>query len=131
MPARILRSWPTGLRKSLGAASYCLGGCGLYAVCTHYQALLEGGVGGACLQRHHVPSPNLPHYPHVLRIGYEYLAYAISVGGACPIPEHYLISPLKLVEVVEEHTAPGTSVAHAMSCQVDVSLRTLRPRQGG
>src|SRR5215211_866756 len=99
--------------------------CKLYAVGTHYQALLEGGVGGACLQRHHVPPPNLPHHPHSLRIGYEYLAYAVSVGGASPVLEHYLISPLKLMEVVEEHAAPGSSVAHAVSCQVDVSLSTL------
>src|SRR5215218_11463604 len=99
--------------------------CELYAVCTYDQTLLEGGVGGARLQRHHVPPPHLPHHPHVGGIGYQYLAYAVSVGVACPVLEHYLISPLELIEVVEDHAAPGSPIAHAMSCQEDVPLSTL------
>src|SRR5215217_4664859 len=98
---------------------------GLDSVGTYDQALLEGGVGGACLQRNHVPPPHLPHHPHVFRIGYEELAYAVSVGPAALVLEHYLISPLQLIEVVEDHAAPGSPIAHAMSCQVDVSLSTL------
>jgi len=35
----------------------------LESLCTHYQALLEGGVRGACLQRNHVPSSHLAHDP--------------------------------------------------------------------
>src|SRR5215218_10686873 len=100
-------------------------GCELYAVCTYDQTLLEGGVRGACLQRNHVPPPHLPHHPHVPRIGYQYLAYAVSVAPAGPVLEHYLISLLQLVEVVEDHTTPGSPKAHAVSCQVDVPLSTL------
>src|SRR5215217_1539744 len=50
---------------------------------------------------------------------------------ACAVLEHYLISLLQLVEVVEDHTTPGSPIAHAMSRQVDVPLSTLGPRQGG
>src|SRR5215204_546492 len=97
----------------------------LDSVCTYDQTLLEGGVRGACLQRNHVPPPHLPNNPYLGGIGYEYLTDTVSVGGACPVLEHYLISPLELIEVVEEHTTPGSSVAHAMSRKVDVPLSTL------
>src|SRR5215212_2897881 len=97
---------------------------GLDSVGTYDQALLEGGVGGACLQRNHVPPPHLPHNPHLFRIGYEYLPYAVSVRSAGAVLEHYLISPLELVKVVEDHAAPGSPISHAMSCQVDVPLCT-------
>src|ERR687889_718362 len=102
-----------------------VGGCELYAVGTHYQTLLKRRDRGARLQRNHVPPPHLPHHPHGLRIGYEYLAYAVSVGPAGPVLEHYLISLLQRVEVIEDHTTPGSPKAHAVSCQVDVPLSTL------
>jgi hypothetical protein len=55
---------PLAIRVLLGRAPPCCQRrCELYAVGTHYQALLEGGVGGACLQRNHVPPPHLPHNP--------------------------------------------------------------------
>src|SRR5215218_8847045 len=96
----------------------------LDSLCTHNQALLEGGVGGASLQRNHVPPPHLPHHPNVGGISYQYLPYAVSVGVACPVLEHYLISPPQLIKVVEDHAAPGSPKAHAVSCQVDVPLRS-------
>src|SRR3712207_8251956 len=34
-------------------------------------------------------------------------------------------------EVVEDHAAPGPPEAHAVSCQEDVPLGGLGPRQGG
>ena len=75
------RSWRCYLAKlRKKGRSYVLSD--LYAVGTYDQSLLEGGIRGACLQRYHVPTPHLPHNPHVPRIGYEYLAYAVSVGGA-------------------------------------------------
>ena len=75
------RSWRCYLAKlRKKGRSYVLSD--LYAVGTYDQSLLEGGIRGACLQRYHVPPSYLPHHPHVSRIGYEYLTYAVSVGGA-------------------------------------------------
>src|SRR5215212_3060849 len=94
----------------------------LDSLCTYDQALLEGGVGGACLQRNHVPPPHLPHHPNVGGISYQYIRYAVSVRSAGAVLEHHLISPPQLIEVVEDHAAPGSPKAHAVSCQVDVPL---------
>src|SRR5215211_5214124 len=99
-----------------------VGGCELYAVGTHYQTLLKRRDRGARLQRNHVPPPHLPHHPNVCGIGYQYLAYAVSVRGPCSVLEQYFVSPLQLIEVVEDHAAPGSPIAHAVSCQVDVPL---------
>src|SRR5215213_889725 len=90
------------IRELLGMGTgRSVGGCELYAVGTHYQTLLEGRDRGACLQRNHVPSPNLPHHPYVLGIGYENLAYAVSVCSAGLILEEYLISSLTFCRVQE------------------------------
>ena len=57
------------IRESFGRAC-TFRGCALDSVGAHDQPLLEGGVGGARLQRYHVPPQNLPHYPNVGGIGY-------------------------------------------------------------
>src|SRR5918995_3843459 len=113
------------LRELVGTASYCLGGCKLYAVCTYDQTLLEGGVRGACLQRHHVPPPYLPHNPRIGGVSQECFAHSVLIRTTCAVFEHYLIALPQLVQIIEDHTTPGSSKTHAMSCQVDVPLSTL------
>jgi hypothetical protein len=76
------RPTPTPRFANRSAQRRTVGGCDLYAVCTYYQALLERRNRRACLQRHHVPPPHLPHHPHIRGMGYENLAYTVSVGVA-------------------------------------------------
>src|SRR5829696_140961 len=98
---------------------------------THDQALLEGGDRSARLQRDHVPPPHPPHHPRIGRVSQEDLADPILISTSRSVPEHDPVALLELTQIVEEHAASGPPKAHAVSCQVDVPLWGLRPRQGG
>ena len=95
------------------------------------ETIFEGWNRRAALKRHHVPPSLLPHNPQFSRPGNKCRAHPVSVDLAVAVFEHDLISGIELIQMVENPPAPSSPVAHAVACEVDVSLRTRRPRQRG
>ncbi len=110
-----------------------------------YAYILESGCGffdGVCEQVNRPPTFRDPPLPprdvriargcpamrnEVIRLGRHPLsgAYAVCVEPAGPVLEEYLVPRGQLTQVVEDHAAPGSPKAHAVSWEVEVPLSTL------